>query len=83
MIIEKATELEIKWMQDEEYSKENFGIQYPLLLKTNSQNPERHYYKELFNINGTTYRLCYEWFENKSNNDRPFVEKWIEEHKNS
>ena len=80
LIIEKATDLEIEWMQESEYSKNNFGIQYPLLLKTNSLNAERHYYKDLFMINGDTYRLCCEWFETEANNDRPYVEKWIREH---
>lgn len=80
LIIEKATDLEIEWMQEFEYSKNNFGIQYPLLLKTKLSSAERHYYKDLFTINGDTYRLCCEWFETEANNDRPYVEKWIREH---
>lgn len=80
LIIEKATDLEIEWMQEFEYSKNNFGIQYPLLLKTNSSSAERHYYKDLITINGDTYRLCCEWYETEANNDRPYVEKWIREH---
>ena len=80
LIIEKATDLEIEWMQEFEYSKNNFGIQYPLLLKTKSSSAERHYYKDMFAINGDTYRLCCEWFETDVNNDRPYVEKWIREH---
>lgn len=80
LIVEKATDLEIEWMQGFEYSKNNFGIQYPLLLKTKSLSAERHYYKDLFTINGDTYRLCCEWFETEENNDRPYVEKWIREH---
>lgn len=80
LIIEKATDLEIEWMQEFEYSKNNFGIQYPLLLKTNSLSAERHYYKNLITINGDTYRLCCEWYETDANNDRPYVEKWIREH---
>ena len=80
LIIEKATDMEIEWMQEFEYSKNNFGIQYPLLLKTKSLSAERHYYKDLFTINGDTYRLCCEWFETEANNDRPYVEKWIREH---
>lgn len=80
LIIEKATANEIECMQTTEYSKENFGIQYPLLLKTKSEVPERHYYKELFIINGETYRMCCEWFETSNNNDRPFVEEWIKKY---
>ena len=80
LIISKATEEEIRWMQDTEYCKANFGLNYPLLLKTSSPKKEIRYYKDLFEINGETYRLCSEWFETEANNDRPYVEKWIKEH---
>lgn len=80
LIIEKASDIEIEWMQTSEYSKDNFGIQYPLLLKTRAETPERHYYKDLFRINNETYRLCCEWFETEANNDRPYVERWIKAH---
>ncbi len=80
LIISKATKQEISKMQELEYSKATFGIQYPLLLKTTSSVTEKHYYSELFTIYGETYRLCCEWYETASNNDRPYVEKWIKEH---
>ena len=80
LIVNKANELEIKWMQEAEYSKNTFGIQYPLLLKTEAPEAERHYYKESLKINGESFRLCCEWFETEANNDRPYVEKWIKEH---
>lgn len=82
LIVEKATDTEIEGMQDAEYSKNNFGLNYPLLLKTNSAKKELRYYKELIEIRGTTYRLCSEWFETEANNDRPYVEKWIERYRN-
>ena len=80
LIISKASVNEVLLMQDAEWSKTNFGIQYPLLLKTSSTVAEKHYYSDLFVIYGETYRLCCEWFETASNNDRPYVEKWIREH---
>ena len=80
LIINQATKQEIQKMQEVEYSKKTFGIQYPLLLKTTESIAERHYYKDLFDINGETYRLCCEWYETAANNDRPFVEQWIKEH---
>ncbi len=80
LIISKATKQEISKMQELEYSKATFGIQYPLLLKTTSAVAEKHYYSDLFTINGETYRLCCEWYETEKNNDRPYVEKWIKEH---
>lgn len=80
LIISKATVFEVSQMQGLEYSKETFGIQYPLLLKTSSPVAEKHYYSELLTIYGENYRLCCEWFETATNNDRPYVEKWIREH---
>jgi len=80
LLINKATEQELLLMQETEYSKATFGIQYPLLLKTSQPVAERHYYSELIIIRGERYRLCCEWFETAANNDRPYVEKWIKEH---
>ena len=80
LLISKATPQEISKMQELEYSKATFGIQYPLLLKTSSAKKEKHYYSELITLYGETYRLCCEWYETASNNDRPYVEKWIREH---
>ena len=80
LLISKATKQEISKMQELEYSKATFGIQYPLLLKTSSAEKEKHYYSELITLYGETYRLCCEWYETASNNDRPYVEKWIREH---
>ena len=76
-----ATENEIKWMQSADYSKQFFGLNYPVLIKTNATKKEDRYYAQLFNIYGETYRLCSEWFETSANNDRPYLLKWIKEHK--
>lgn len=80
LIISTATVSEVSLMQNLEYSKETFGIQYPLLIKTSSPVAEKHYYSELLTLYGETYRLCCEWFETATNNDRPYVEKWIRKH---
>ncbi len=76
-----ATEDEIKWMQDADYSKKFFGLNYPVLIKTNSVQKESRYYSQLLNIYGEKYRLCSEWFETSQNNDRPYLLKWINKHK--
>lgn len=78
-----ATEEEIAAMQTPEYSKQYFDLQYPLLrLATDTKKPLRYYAKPIV-INGTSYRLCSEWYEKKDgNNDRPYLLKWLEEHKN-
>lgn len=75
-----ATEDEIKWMQDVDYSKQFFGLNYPVLIKTNSVQKESRYYSQLLNIYGEKYRLCSEWFETSQNNDRPYLLKWIANH---
>ena len=77
-----ASDEEIEAMQTAEYSKQQFDLHYPLLrLATESETP-LHYYAKPIEINGTCYRMCCEWFEKKgANNDRPYLLKWIEEHK--
>lgn len=77
---DKVSEEEIMLLQEKEYCKKHFDIQYPLLIKTTAEEKELHYYKERFYINGESYRLCCEWFEKEANNDRPYLEKWISEH---
>ena len=70
-------------MQSKDYSKETFDIQYPLLLKVNEtdgKSPVR-YYSARLNIYGEEYFLCSEWFEKPSNNDRPYLMKWLTLHK--
>lgn len=76
-----ASEEEISLMQTEEYSKRAFGIQYPLLLRTEALKTEPHYYHDPLTIRGERYRMCCEWYETSANNDRPYLMKWIEAHK--
>lgn len=75
-----ASEEEISLMQTEEYSKQSFGIQYPLLLRTDAHKTEPHYYHDTLTIRGEHYRMCCEWYETSANNDRPYLMKWIEAH---
>jgi hypothetical protein len=77
---DKVSKEEIVLLQEKEYSKKHFDIQYPLLIKTTAEDKELHYYKERFYINGESYRLCREWFETEANNDRPYLERWIIKH---
>lgn len=75
-----VSELEIKWMQDADYCKRTFDLQFPLLIRTDEQKKESRYYAEPLYINGERYRMCSEWYEVAANNDRPYLEKWIMEH---
>lgn len=76
-----ASEDEVRFMQKAEYSKQFFGVQYPVLLRTDEGDTELHYYKDPIFIRGERYRICCEWYETAANNDRPYLLKWIESHK--
>lgn len=80
LLEKKASEEEIRKMQEAEYSKEEFGITYPLLVESSQDFDKRRYYSEVIEIRGKQYHLCSQWFEVPANNDRPYVEKWIKEH---
>ncbi len=70
----------ITLMQEKEYSKKHFDLQYPLLTKVSLHNtkPLRYLAKPIVKIYGEEYYLCSEWFEKEgANNDRPFLLKWI------
>lgn len=76
-----ATAEEVEAMQTEGYSRQQFGIQYPLLrvVEEGEEKPERYYATPIM-IRGKRYRLCSEWFEQSGNNDRPYLLRWIQTH---
>lgn len=74
----------IALMQTREYSKENFDLQYPLLVKKSqcTTRPVRYMAKPILYIFGEEYYLCSEWFEKPgANNDRPYLLRWIKDNK--
>lgn len=75
-----ATEEEVFLMQTADYSKQTFDLQYPTLVSMDAAyDPVRYYVKPL-TIAGKQYLMCSQWFETTANNDRPFLDRWIEEH---
>ncbi len=73
----KISTHEIDKMLTPEYSKENFGLRYPVLAKTDSNYPTKRYYSEnniLIQINSFSYVLCNDWYENRN---RALLENWI------
>lgn len=73
----KVSTHEIDKMLTLEYSKENFGLKYPVLAKTDAGYPTKRYYSEnsiLIQINSVSYVLCNDWYENKN---RALLENWI------
>jgi addiction module RelB/DinJ family antitoxin len=74
-----ATDEEIDLMQQAEYSKSVFDLNYPLLARAESFDRSR-YYVTPFEVRGIRYVLCSQWFESSINNDRPYLLRWIAEH---
>ncbi|SHK64090.1 hypothetical protein [Xylanibacter ruminicola] len=68
---------EIKNMQRSDWSKEVFGINYPLLVSEESQFPKERYYVMPIEFDKKNYYLCSQWFEASSRN---LLLKWINEH---
>lgn len=77
----KATEQEITFMQNADYSKEHFDINYPLLVAIDKNFSSARYYSKVLNIYGKKYRMCNDWYEKHPNDDRPFLLRWISEHR--
>lgn len=76
-----ASEGEVEQMQTASYSKAAFDLQYPLLVKQDSNYERARYYSNPVRIRGMYYMMCSQWFEVPSNNDRPYLIKWIREHR--
>ncbi|MBQ0029503.1 MAG: hypothetical protein KBT32_03605 [Bacteroidales bacterium] len=74
---------EIQKLQNKEYSKEKFHINYPLLVHEGSNYDKIRYYSREgpLCIKGVYYYLCSQWVERTDNNDRPYLLRWIREHK--
>ena len=81
-ILEAGTisEDELALLQTSEYSKTAFDLQYPVLVRKSGEYDKRRYYSNPVRVCGEDYMLCSQWFEVPANNDRPYLEKWIEAH---
>lgn len=75
-----VSEEEIKKLQQSDYSKATFDIQYPVLRKSGDDYEKLRYYAQPVYIHGESYYLCSQWYETTANNDRPYLLKWIEAH---
>ena len=75
-----ATTEEIYQMQDKAYSRQVFGINFPLLVKAGSDYDKARYYSASLKINGEVYHLCSQWVESAVNNDRPYLIAWLDAH---
>ncbi|MDO4530986.1 MAG: hypothetical protein Q4C06_03310 [Bacillota bacterium] len=75
-----ASAEEIKFMQTAEYSKQFFGLNFPLLVRGDTKFEGVRYYKEPLLIDGIRYYMCSQWFEVPTNDDRPYLLRWIASH---
>ena len=75
---------ELSDLQDAWYCKQKFGLDYPLLSKNRFDTlGYSRYYKESISINGEHFYLCNQWYEKPTNNDRPYLIRWLSEHQSS
>ena len=79
-LIEKdlLSDEEINKLQRADYSKQTLHIQYPLLRKARASDPNNipRYWAGTKTIRGNEYFICSEWYEQPSNNDRPYFLNW-------
>lgn len=75
-----ATDAEILLMQDKAYSRETFGINFPLLVIAGREYDKVRYYSNSLSIRGKIYYLCSQWMESPANNDRPYLIAWLDSH---
>ena len=71
---------EILLLQDKQYCSDTLNLNYPLLVKADSDYDRARYYTDPIHINGSEYLLCSQWIERPENNDRPYLMNWIREH---
>ena len=77
----KVDPSEVSRLQDKKYSKDNLGLNLPVLVMANAEYDKARYYVDPILINGIYYKLCREWYENRLNNDRPYLIEWVNKFK--
>ncbi len=82
VLLEKgaASEEDVQNMQNANYSKDTFHLNYPVLSKIRDSSNENRYYAKPLLIRGEEFFICNDWYEKSSNNDRPYLEKWLTKH---
>lgn len=70
LTLEQVDATEIQKLTDSQYCKQEFGLDFPLLLKERDWRLEYfHYYIGRILINGEYFYVCSQWFEFPANND--------------
>lgn len=72
---------EVLQLQNKAYCNETLNLNFPLLVKTDAEYDKARYYREPVHVNGSEYVMCSQWVERPDNNDRPYLMRWIREHR--
>ena len=77
----KVDPSEVSRLQDKKYSKDNLGLNLPVLVRADSMyNWDRYYVKPLL-ICGVSYKICNDWYEGATNDDRPLLIDWVRKYR--
>ena len=68
--------IEISKMQDFQYSKNTFGLGFPILDTKETKIPERYWKFETYNLGGK-YVVCSQWWVSKKEEYTKLLTKWI------
>lgn len=73
---------EIERLQDADYSKVTLHLNFPCLVKATASFESVRYYKRdgALKIHDEMYHLCSQWNELPTNNDRPYLLKYMEKY---
>lgn len=76
LLSDKISSTEVQKLQDADYSKQIFDINYPLLSKERIINGRARYYVSPLLIKGVKYYVCQEWFDRNYQK----LETWLKTH---
>lgn len=76
LLSDKISSTEVQKLQDADYSKQIFDINYPLLSKERIINGRARYYVSPLLIKGVKYYVCQEWFDRNYQK----LETWLKAH---
>lgn len=72
---------EVQQLQSKAYCSETLNLNFPLLVRADAEYDTARYYKDPVRVNGIDYVMCSQWVERPDNNDRPYLMRWIREHR--
>jgi hypothetical protein len=78
----KADDEEVSLMLTKDYSKNTFGIDFPLLVSADKEHDATKYYAKPLTIRNRQYLLCSHWYETLANNDKKLLLVWLDKHAN-